>query len=50
MAEDTLIEVDLEDHEWFKLMMEAHERDITLNQYVREILGSYFKRLPNDPT
>lgn len=46
MTEDTLIEVDLEDHEWLQLMTEAHERDITLNQYVREILGRYIKKFP----
>ena len=40
------VEVDLEDHEWLQLMTEAHERDITLNQYVEQILGSYFRRLP----
>ena len=44
------VEVDLEDHEWLQLMTEAHERDITLNQYVEQILGSYFRRLPNDHT
>lgn len=46
MTEDTLIAVDLEDHEWFQLMTKAHERDITLNQYVREILELYIKRFP----
>lgn len=44
------VEVDLEDHEWLQLMTEAHEKDITLNQYVEQILGSYFRRLPNDHT
>lgn len=42
------VEVDLDDHEWLQLMTEAHERDITLNQYVEQILGSYFRRLPKD--
>jgi hypothetical protein len=42
------VEVDLDDHEWLQLMTEAHERDITLNQYVEQILGSYFTRLPKD--
>jgi predicted HicB family RNase H-like nuclease len=44
------VEVDLDDHEWLQLMTEAHEKDITLNQYVEQILGSYFRRLPNDHT
>jgi predicted HicB family RNase H-like nuclease len=30
--------VDLEDHEWFVLMKMAHDKDMTLNQLVEEIL------------
>ena len=32
------IELDLEKEEIFNLMMQAHERDITLNQFIENIL------------
>ncbi len=32
------IELDLEREELFDLMMQAHERDITLNQFIENIL------------
>ncbi len=32
------IELDLEKEELFDLMMQAHERDITLNQFIENIL------------
>ena len=43
MTESTLdgratVEIDLDREEWYQLMMMAHERDITLNQMVEQIL------------
>lgn len=32
------IEIELEDHDFLALAKQAHERDITFNDYVREIL------------
>ena len=32
------IEIDLDREEWYQLMMMAHERDITLNQMVEQLL------------
>ena len=37
------VEVDLEDHEWYELMKIAHERDITLNQLVEQILRDFIQ-------
>jgi predicted HicB family RNase H-like nuclease len=37
------VEVDLEDHEWYQLMRMAHERDITLNQLVEQILRDFIQ-------
>ena len=32
------IEIELDREEWYQLMMMAHERDITLNQMVEQLL------------
>jgi len=32
------VEIDLNREEWYQLMMMAHERDITLNQMVEQLL------------
>lgn len=32
------VEIDLDREEWYQLMIMAHERDITLNQMVEQIL------------
>jgi predicted HicB family RNase H-like nuclease len=32
------VEIDLDREEWYQLMMMAHERDITLNQMVEQLL------------
>jgi hypothetical protein len=41
------VEVDLEDHEWYELMKIAHERDITLNQLVEQILRDFIQEHHN---
>jgi hypothetical protein len=38
------VPVELEDHELFELMRRAHERDITLNQLVEEILRAVIEK------
>jgi predicted HicB family RNase H-like nuclease len=44
------VEIDLNREEWYQLMMMAHERDITLNQMVeqvlREAIAHYSNSLP----
>jgi hypothetical protein len=35
------VEVELDDHEWYELMKLAHQRDITLNQLVEQILREF---------
>ena len=37
------VDIDLNDEELFTLMKMAHERDITLNQLVNNILTDYFE-------
>ena len=37
------VEVELDDHEWYELMKLAHERDITLNQLVEQILRDFIQ-------
>jgi macrodomain Ter protein organizer (MatP/YcbG family) len=32
------VEIDLDREEWYQLMIMAHERDITLNQMVEQLL------------
>lgn len=32
------VEIDLDREEWYQIMIMAHERDITLNQMVEQIL------------
>lgn len=39
------LELDLGNEEWYDLMKKAHEKDITLNQYVEEVLEHYITRL-----
>jgi predicted HicB family RNase H-like nuclease len=44
------VEIDLDREEWYQLMIMAHERDITLNQMVeqllREAIAHYGQSLP----
>ena len=42
------IEVDLTDDEWYTLMKIAHERDITLNQLVENILRDYIEHIKKE--
>lgn len=35
------IDIDLEEHEWYQLMMQAHLEDITLNQLIDRILTEF---------
>ena len=37
------VDIDLNDEELFTLMKMAHERDITLNQLVNNVLTDYFE-------
>jgi hypothetical protein len=48
---DTRVSVplDLEDDVLFDLMKEAHERDITLNELMEEVLRNAIERAKNDP-
>ena len=41
------VEVDLDDHEWYELMKLAHQRDITLNQLVEQILREFIQEHHN---
>jgi hypothetical protein len=43
----TTVEVELDDHEWYELMKLAHERDITLNQLVEQILREFIQEHHN---
>jgi predicted HicB family RNase H-like nuclease len=43
----TTVEVELDDHEWYELMKMAHERDITLNQLVEQILRDFIQEHHN---
>lgn len=43
----TTVEVELDDHEWYRLMRLAHERDITLNQLVEQILRDFIREHHN---
>jgi predicted DNA-binding ribbon-helix-helix protein len=43
----TTVEVELDDHEWYQLMKLAHERDITLNQLVEQILRDFIQEHHN---
>ena len=43
----TTVEVELDDHEWYELMKLAHERDITLNQLVEQILRDFIQEHHN---
>ena len=38
LAGRATVEIDLDREEWYQLMMMAHERDITLNQMVEQLL------------
>jgi predicted HicB family RNase H-like nuclease len=44
------VEIELDREEWYQLMMMAHERDITLNQMIeqvlREAIAQYGNSLP----
>jgi hypothetical protein len=41
------VEVELDDHEWYELMKLAHQRDITLNQLVEQILRDFIQEHHN---
>jgi predicted HicB family RNase H-like nuclease len=41
------VEVELADHEWYELMKMAHQRDITLNQLVDQILRDFIQENHN---
>ncbi len=41
------VEIELDDHEWYQLMRMAHERDITLNQMVEQILRDFIQEHHN---
>jgi predicted HicB family RNase H-like nuclease len=41
------VEVELADHEWYELMKMAHQRDITLNQLVEQILREFIQQHHN---
>lgn len=47
------VEVDLTDEEWYSLMKMAHDRDITLNQLINDIMQEYLDKVsqtdPNEP-
>lgn len=42
------ITVDLDQDLLYELMLMAHERDITLNQLVNEVLKSYLEKMEKD--
>ena len=42
------VDIDLNDEELFTLMKMAHERDITLNQLVNNIILSEYNKINND--
>jgi len=48
--EDNRVDVPIEltDDDWYTLMKMAHERDITLNQLVEQILTLEIERLEKD--
>jgi len=48
--EDNRVDVPIElpDEQWYRLMKMAHERDITLNQLVGEILAAEMERLEQE--
>jgi len=50
MMEDNRVDVPIEltDEDWYTLMKMAHERDITLNQLVEEILTLEINRLEKE--
>ena len=39
------VEIDLDNDILFKLMSEAHENDVTLNEFCRTLLKDYMKKL-----
>jgi predicted DNA-binding ribbon-helix-helix protein len=42
------VPIELTDEQWYSLMKMAHERDITLNQLVEEILTLEINRIEKD--
>jgi len=48
--EDNRVDVPIEltDEDWFSLMKMAHERDITLNQLVEQILTAEMDRIEKE--
>jgi predicted DNA-binding ribbon-helix-helix protein len=44
------VPIELTDQEWYTLMRRAHDRDITLNQLVQEILAEELKRQEQEQT
>jgi hypothetical protein len=43
-SDSVLVSLDLDEHEWFLLMREAHNQDITLNQLVTNLLTDMIMR------
>ncbi len=46
MAEEKTasVEIELEDAQFLKLALDAHEKDITLNQHLNEVLQQYIDK------
>jgi predicted DNA-binding ribbon-helix-helix protein len=42
------VPIELTDEEWYTLMRMAHDRDITLNQLVEEILAAEINRIEKE--
>lgn len=42
------VPIELTDEEWYTLMRMAHDRDITLNQLVEEILAAEINRIDKE--
>lgn len=43
------VEIELDREEWYQLMMMAHERDITLNQMVEQLLRQAIEHYKDVP-
>jgi hypothetical protein len=51
LAEDNRVEIplDLSDEELLVLFKQAHEADVTFNQFVERVLTEFLERHTNDP-
>lgn len=45
MSKRETIEIEIEEEQLFQLMLRAHEKDITLNQLIENILREYIDQL-----